>query len=63
MKFTLNSPIGSLLREGVKKLRRFRYLLLTGITAALVLFAQVSAASACLWGFYQPEVPAELDKY
>ncbi|MEW5762543.1 MAG: cyclic lactone autoinducer peptide [Bacillota bacterium] len=44
-------------------MRRIKYLVLAGLTAALVLLAQVAAASACLWGHYQPEVPDKLAKY
>jgi len=44
-------------------MRRIGYLVLMGITAVLVLIAHVSAASACAWGHYQPEVPDKLAKY
>jgi len=43
--------------------RRIKYLLLTGLTALLVLAAQVSAASACSWAHYQPSMPEKLAKY
>ncbi|MDI6711123.1 MAG: cyclic lactone autoinducer peptide [Bacillota bacterium] len=44
-------------------MRRIKYLILTGLTTALVLVAQVSAASACAWAHYQPEIPNKLAKY
>ncbi|MFZ5899256.1 MAG: cyclic lactone autoinducer peptide [Bacillota bacterium] len=44
-------------------MRRVKYLALTAVTAALVLLANISAASACGLFHYEPEVPEQLAKY
>ncbi|MDI6710403.1 MAG: cyclic lactone autoinducer peptide [Thermoanaerobacterales bacterium] len=41
-------------------MRRLRFLVMTGLAAALTLFAHVSAASACAVFIYEPELPPEL---
>ncbi|MEW6726931.1 cyclic lactone autoinducer peptide [Desulforudis sp. 1088] len=44
-------------------MNRIKYLFLTALTAALVLLANVTAASACIWTYYDPEIPEQLAKY
>ncbi|MBO8128085.1 MAG: cyclic lactone autoinducer peptide [Peptococcaceae bacterium] len=42
---------------------RIKYLILLKVTSILVLLANVTAASACLWVHYQPDMPEKLAKY
>lgn len=44
-------------------MKRIKYLVLAAMTTTLVFIANVSAASACWWGHYQPELPEKLAKY
>lgn len=39
---------------------RLRFLLVAGLAAVLTLFAHLSAASACIFIHYEPELPPEL---
>lgn len=43
-------------------MRKVKIALLTSVVAILTFFASISAASACLFGWYQPKTPKCLQK-
>jgi cyclic lactone autoinducer peptide len=50
------------MKGGINMLNKFKLIMLTGFFTVLTIVAQVSAASACWWAHYQPELPESLKK-